>query len=677
MPKRTNIFRQWLLWVLLGSSAWLYGQTPVPLKAGQEMMLLDRYVWILPDPDRSFAQKEVLAGVYDGLFVPARANELNFSVLARAGWCKIVLEHPHNEQVFLGVNNRLLTKMQLFRQIDKRDFEEIPAAYRKSRYGFDLPNTANPTNTYYFYAESNTPLMFHLSVGSLESYYEYKMSADIYKGIHVGIILAVIFYHLYLFFRLRDRAFLYFTAYLALLIMMVGAFGGYWLALPEWLMQGINEYALTLVALMGCTKIAFSYHLLRIRELARWLRRPVAMLYAGYAGIIPVTIFSQSHWSVVFLEIILIVAMSYYLVVCIKGLKNGYSVPKYYLVAVSGNLLGAMAVSLQLHHWLPGYEPAEVLLAIGHLVEIGFLSAAFAEKLRLLRQEEERQRQEKFKELFEKEQLANLQNKVLEEKVKERTAQIAKQKEKVLIHRRILDEQNFRLEQIVNARDKFFSIIAHDLKSPLNSLTGGLSLLTNNADLMEKEEIQMLSGELYKSVQNTQDLLNNLLAWANAQTGNLELRNENIPTRALIERNMALFEQTAKNKQISLELNIAADAPEYIFADKNTTDTVVRNLISNALKYTYANGCVCVRVLRHQQDVEVQVEDSGTGIPPEIQEKLFQLGSKQSMRGTSNESGTGLGLLLCKEFVERNGGQLWFESTLGKGSIFHFTLPCA
>jgi signal transduction histidine kinase len=231
-----------------------------------------------------------------------------------------------------------------------------------------------------------------------------------------------------------------------------------------------------------------------------------------------------------------------------------------------------------------------------------------------------------------------------------------------------VQQQNVRLQELNHTKDKFFSIISHDLKGPLNSLTSFSHLLIEHTDKMTREEIQLLAADLDKSVKNLYGLLENLLEWSRSQTGNFDFTGEWFDLTELVNNNRDLLEAQASNKNI----NIALEAPEKcpVKLHKQSINTVVRNLISNAIKFTGEGGAIRVRVEKTPDMVSVSVADNGVGMRPQEMDKLFRIDRKHSTRGTANEKGTGLGLILCAEFVEKNGGTITVKSEPGKGSVF-------
>lgn len=237
----------------------------------------------------------------------------------------------------------------------------------------------------------------------------------------------------------------------------------------------------------------------------------------------------------------------------------------------------------------------------------------------------------------------------------------------------LINEQREQLIELNACKDKFISIISHDLQSPFAGIFMLAEIIRQNAEKQGDKEIKQLADQLQASVENYHALLENLLTWAKIQQRIISYQLQPVDLHLIFARNIALFTPHAKQKQITFRSSI----PEriVIHADINMIDTVVRNLLSNAIKFTEAGGIVEAAVTPIEHAVEVAVSDTGIGIQREELAKLFQIESKYQRTGTSGEKGTGLGLILCKEFIEKHGGRIWVESEEGKGTIFRFTLP--
>lgn len=236
-----------------------------------------------------------------------------------------------------------------------------------------------------------------------------------------------------------------------------------------------------------------------------------------------------------------------------------------------------------------------------------------------------------------------------------------------------VEQRTLELKELNATKDKFFSIIAHDLKNPFNTLMGFTELLLENLADYSQDKLEEFISILYDTSRHSYALLENLLEWSRSQTGRIEMNPEKVKMHDIFEENIDLLYNNATNKKISLVNNIDADA--FAFADSNMVRTVIRNLISNAIKYTKENGIISGSSEMNGNMIEISVKDTGIGIAPENIEKLFKIDVNYSTSGTADETGTGLGLILCKEFIQKNGGEIWVESELGKGSTFRFSLP--
>jgi len=236
-----------------------------------------------------------------------------------------------------------------------------------------------------------------------------------------------------------------------------------------------------------------------------------------------------------------------------------------------------------------------------------------------------------------------------------------------------IENQKKELESLVITKDKFFSIIAHDLKSPFNSLLGFSDLLYENFSELDDTEKYEYIEQVHHSSQGLFELLENLLQWSRAQMGKMEWNPEKVDMKKNFADNLSILQIGLNNKMISIESDLNSNAT--VYADPNMVLTIVRNLLTNALKFTDKGGIIKIHSTPMDGHMKFTISDNGMGISEENQKKLFQIDEKFKTNGTAGEKGTGLGLLLCKEFVKINKGEIWVESELGKGSSFSFTLP--
>lgn len=233
--------------------------------------------------------------------------------------------------------------------------------------------------------------------------------------------------------------------------------------------------------------------------------------------------------------------------------------------------------------------------------------------------------------------------------------------------------KNEELQRLNAEKDKFMSIIAHDLKSPFNSIVGFSGLLLEKAQKKDIGKLQEYAGIINSSSQKTMNLLMNLIQWSQSQSGHMHFTPEYFNLAEIITEITDLFSNILFQKSISFTREVPAEVT--VFADRAMTGTIVRNLVSNAIKFTSDGGSIHLAVQEGPEGVNFTVRDSGKGMEKSVLEKLFHIDCNYSSPDTQGNKGTGLGLMLCKEFTDRHGGTIGVESEPGKGSVFYFTIP--
>lgn len=248
---------------------------------------------------------------------------------------------------------------------------------------------------------------------------------------------------------------------------------------------------------------------------------------------------------------------------------------------------------------------------------------------------------------------------------------LRKQQFELIEKNKSISEQKEKLNQLNTVKDRFFSIISHDLRNNLTTMKLYFDLVSN------KDFVPMDTSEITKqisgSVENTIDLLENLLVWASAQIKGIPIHIQKLNIHSLSQQNINLLSSLAHQKNITLTNNVAENSTA--FADIDMINLVLRNLISNAIKFTPEQGEITITAKVLNNECEVAVADNGIGISDENLQRLFNQHEHPTTKGTANEKGTGLGLMLCKDFIERNGGKIWAESKKEVGTVFYFTLP--
>jgi two-component system, sensor histidine kinase LadS len=345
-------------------------------------------------------------------------------------------------------------------------------------------------------------------------------------------------------------------------------------------------------------------------------------------------------------------------------------------------VIGALLFILKEMQWLPDNGLTVYAAQVGMVAQVVLFSLGLAYKLnsvtsKLADEVLEKERLKLEKEV-EKKRLIEQQKEELEITVKNRTAALKHRTQELKDTVRQLKASEVKLVRLNQIKDRFFSIISHDLRTPLATLDSFLNILINFSDRMKPEQMQKLANHTQVSVHNLQTLLENLLQWAASQTNakdTLTFVPEPITLLDAVQRNTDLLQDTATAKGIMLSTEIPVNLR--VFADANMLSFIIRNLLHNAIKFSEAGGKVSLEAtVTAGGMVEVAVQDQGVGIGEDVLATLFsQEQLAITTKGTANEKGTGLGLLLCHLFTEQNGGTMGVTSALGKGSRFWFTVP--
>lgn len=236
-----------------------------------------------------------------------------------------------------------------------------------------------------------------------------------------------------------------------------------------------------------------------------------------------------------------------------------------------------------------------------------------------------------------------------------------------------LKNANDKLLQVIHEKDKFFTIIAHDLRNPFIGISSLSQIMVEQLGSLQLDEMEEYAREIHHASTNAFKLLKNLLSWAKSQTGRMDFVPQHLDVQELITETISFVQEAAILKSIEIESQIAEGLS--VFADKEMVATVMRNLVSNAVKFTRAGGKVLIRCERSDQHIRISVVDNGIGMTSKMVEEIFRIDVSNGRKGTNGEPSSGIGLLLCKEFTERNGGTITVESQPDQGSTFNITLP--
>ncbi|MBB6609742.1 sensor histidine kinase [Pontibacter sp. Tf4] len=511
------------------------------------------------------------------------------------------------------------------------------------------------------------------------------------QGIFIGIIVVMALYNLVLYISVRDRSYLYYVMALTGTGLYYMFYHGFalellWPNAPYW---NAHSFAF-LVTFNGIFRLLFTRSYLDTRQtMPVWdkVLTFLALLYAIPVAMGLLSYFTPLDLLKVCVDLIgviggaVLVAM---LLVGIHAFYKGYRPALYFVFANVLFVVGSLLFILKEMHWLPDTMLTLYAAQVGMVAQVVLFSLGLAYRLNTVTSELanevlEKKRLELEKEV-ERKHLIEQQKEELEITVANRTAALRHKTQELKHTVRQLKASELKLMRINSIKDRFFSIISHDLRTPLATLDSFLNILLNFSDRMKPEQMQKLANHTQLSVRNLQALLENLLQWSAAQTGSgdmVSFEPEVIELAQSVQDNLALLQDTAVAKNISWQVTIVDELK--VYADANMLSFVIRNLLHNAIKFSEPGKKIQLHAtIAGNNMAEISVEDEGIGMDAATIASLFsQEQLAQTTKGTANEKGTGLGLLLCRLFVERNGGFIWVKSKPGQGSRFWFTVPLA
>ncbi|WP_276498532.1 sensor histidine kinase [Pontibacter litorisediminis] len=510
------------------------------------------------------------------------------------------------------------------------------------------------------------------------------------QGIFMGIILVMTLYNLVLYFSVRDRSYLYYVLALLGTGLYFMFYHGFalellWPNAPYW---NAHSFAF-IVTFNGLFRLLFTKSYLNTHHtMPRWdkLLTLLSLLYALPVAMGLLSFLTPLDLLQVCVDLIGVIGGAVLVAMLLVGaaaLRQGYRPALYFLIANVFFVVGALLFILKETHLLPNTTFTVYSAQVGMVAQVVLFSLGLAYRLNTVTNELaaevlEKERLEREKET-ERKRLVEQQKKELEVTVANRTAALRHKTQELneTVHQ--LRESEHKLLRLNQLKDRFFSIISHDLRTPLATLDSFLNILINFSDRMKPEQMQKLANHTQLSVHNLQSLLENLLQWAASQTASdqsMRFEPEVLPLHQSVQRNLELLQDTAAAKQVSWQVQL----PEAlnVYADANMLDFVIRNLLHNAIKFSNAGSQVYLQAKVSSGMAEISVRDEGVGMTNDVLQSLFHSEHPAiTSKGTSNEKGTGLGLLLCRQFVERCGGSIYVQSVPGQGSRFWFTLPLA
>lgn len=473
----------------------------------------------------------------------------------------------------------------------------------------------------------------------------------LWQGIFLGIILVMVLYNLFIGLAVKDTSYFYYV----LSIVGIGTYFAFyygfgieylWPDAPLW-----DTFCyLVIVPFSGLMRLLFTRTYLHTPKLLPRINM-VMNVFMGITTLIMLAGLTAYLFRIdiiyLLIEIIGFTGTCIHLLMLIAGIvaftSEKYRPAKYFIWANVVLVAGAVLFIGRELGLLNDNFMTRYLVQIGFLIQVVVFSLGLASRLNEMRSQ-------LAKELMEKEKHALLEKSYL-----------------------MLKESEHKLSQLNEIKNKLFSIISHDLRNPLATMQSFLKLVTEHQHKLSEEEKQQLFAQAQQSLDDLNLLLYNLLQWSRSQMNLLEFKPEKIHIRSLLENCARVLKLNAHLKNISVK--VQTDDNYVGFADKEMTEFIVRNLISNAIKFSHRDNEVRVYAYQKDGDIVIEVKDSGIGLSESKIKKLLETNATLTRRGTEKEKGTGLGLLISKEFIEKNKGSLSITSEQGKGSCFSFTIP--
>jgi signal transduction histidine kinase len=538
--------------------------------------------------------------------------------------------------------------------IHKTSGDQYPITQRDLRHRhpiFEIEMTPGSEKQVFIRVQSISSVQVPITVWHRTAFMKTSYNIQLLNGLFYGAMLVMILYQLFLYFSSRSRITLFYVLTLISMVNVVAFFQGYGFLYLYPARPALNDIVaiFTGPAFVVCSTV-LTRAFLEVRRFSKWLDIVLLsnMFIMIFVGLLTIVFFRRVSYE--YHNYIILLHCMLALVAAAYCLYHKYKPARYYLIAWFTPLVAAVVFTIRSVGLKAGYLASNYTgLKVGCVLQTLFISLALGDRLRTLEKENQRARElERIRELEEKERLEN----------------------EVTLRTKEIRMQNIQLEEVNNVKDKLFSVVSHDIKGPLNSLHLALTLAKSGT--LSSEEFQQLSGRLEMRLVQTTEFIDTLLQWAKLQMRGETFEPEEINLVGLVSETVHLLEPECQQKGISLKNNIQGSLGA--FADMNMIRSVLRNLVNNATKFTRRNGTITLNAYRVDNRIILSVADTGVGIPDGNRDRLFTPTSPTT-QGTQQERGTGLGLLLCKQFVERNGGRIWFESELDKGTTFYFSLP--
>jgi len=587
----------------------------------------------------------------------------------------LVLQFPKSGYVHVTVNGGAIKKTGALLSLQQRDLPvnvmAIQLAIPKDS-SLDLQLTFMPTYGMY------VPAKFDVKVEDMVLFEKNDTSRLFWQGIFLGIFLVMALYNLFIYFGVRDISYLYFVLSIVGLGLYIAFYYGFgmeylWPNAPRW-----DSFCYTIIVpFTNMSRLLFTRSYLNTPVLTpsiNWLLKLLllasgVLLVISFMGyVMDIDILGQ------LVDFIGILGILVYILMLSAGLvayyQDHYAPARYFILANILLVIGAILFILRELNLLPDTFITRYLVQIGFLVQVIVFALGLTQRYNQLKLEAAQQR---IASELEKKEMIEKQKELLQVQVDQQTKDLKAQNLQLEAFIQQLEESRSQLTELNQVKDKLFSIISHDLRNPLATMQSFLKLITERHDQLSETDKEKLIAEAQQSLDYLNQLLYNLLQWSKSQMQLLEFRPDYQSVHDALERNRRLLFLQAQMKQMQV-VTASSDALT-VFADKDMLDFMLRNLLSNAIKFSNKQSVVQIRAWKEADATMIEVQDTGIGMSEQTREQILNANITSSRRGTGKERGTGLGLLITKEFITRHGGQMHIKTAPGEGAAFRLVFP--
>ena len=653
----------------------------IVVSAEKGILSIGKHVYLFEDKEGKLTIEDLQKPEYQKLFKKSQSQTPNFRFTRSKIWVKFTVANELEEQIYLEIGTALAwyidfykpnsagkpvlsTKTGMMRPVKNREVDN-------NLFLFELPKKTSP-QTFYFSIQSDLTLTIPLLLGTAKSLYEHRYPYILFFGMFWGLMLVMLFYNLFVYFSVRDKIYLYYCGYLLVGLFFFNSISsnyGY-----QWnILTYFSNYFLLPAFLQALFVSLFLLSLLKVKRQQLFFKINVGYLFIMFLFALINLITGRYIGIIGMLDICVSFYCFYVFFYSVSQYRKGNAAARFVAFGFSFYLLGIIIMTLQGGGLLPIHFLTRNAVILGMSIEVVVFSLALADRINIMRKEQVITQANLLTQTQENEKLVREQNLVLVQSVAEKTYDLQTAYTEIQVRNQELSQQKEQLNLANNTKNKLFSIIGHDLRSPVASLESFLELMQTG--LISTKEFETHLPYFYSNVKNVQATLSNLLQWSISQMNGINAQPTQVDTQQIIEENVNLFTTVATAKNITLITNAAEVV--LVWADENHFRLLLRNLINNAIKFTPKGGQVKITAQPKQTNIEISITDNGVGMTEKQIAKLFEKNQNFTTSGTSGEKGTGLGLQLCQEIVEKNGGEIWVESIENKGSTFTFSLPMA